>query len=172
MPAAGTKYNTGKRFQPLNQKNYKRFKEETNIEVDWKIYKQIILDSYREIMNVIIEDISGFKLPYNLGYLCVSLINFKTKSIAVDYYNSKKYKKQIPYTNLHSFGKRYCLKWFRFSEKFGESMYHYKMEFSREIKRSLAKLIKDGKDYNHWSNSDFWSISKLERSFGKFYKYD
>jgi hypothetical protein len=172
MPAKGSVYKTGKRFQPLNKEFYKRFIKDTSVDISWEDYKKINLDAYSEIMNCVLEDVSGFKLPYSLGYLCVSLINFKTKSNPVDPVNSKKFKKKIFFTNLHSFGKRYCLKWFRFNESFSNSMYHYKFEFAREMKRGLAKLIKSGKQYNHWSNSDFWSISKLERSFSKIYKND
>lgn len=170
MPASGTTYKTGKRFQPLNKEFYERFKEETKIEVSWKDYKQIVLDAYKEIMNCVVEDISGFKLPFNLGYLCISCIDYRSRKKPIDFANTKKYNKTIYHLNMHSFGKRYTIRWFRVGEPMHTRLYPFSIEFSREIKRKLATLIKGGKDYNHWSNSDFWAVSRLERSYNKIYK--
>lgn len=161
MPAPGCGYQLPDRDQVLSVELWKSYKEKTKSEISFQEFSTIIKESNRKIHNAIVEDADGFKLPENLGYLCV--IKYKTKKKAVNWADTKKYGKTIYYLNLHSFGFRYHIKWF----KTGISRFAfnevYKFAPLRTLRTEVSKRIRAEKEYNEWNLKDFWDFNKLEK---------
>lgn len=166
MPAKGTHYQLPNRDQVLSSSLWKAFKQKHNIDISYEDFTNIIKESNKRIFNAIIEDENGFKLPENLGYLCV--IKYKTKKKAINWADTKKYGKKIYFLNLHSFGYRYHIKWF----KTGISRFAFNEVFKfaplRIMRTEVSKKIRAGyKDYNEWTLKDFWDTNKLEKLVNK-----
>lgn len=97
------------------------------------------------IFNNIVEDIfkgKRYKLPHNLGTLYLD--KFKLKGKKVDFGTSNKIGKVVYYTNLHSDGLTYKLKWFKVSTNFKYKKL-YKFKLNRNHSRHLSSLIKQNK---------------------------
>lgn len=161
MPAKGCGYQFPNRDHVLSPKLWKSYKEKTGSDISYQQFSDIIKEGNKKIFEAIIEDESGFKLPENLGYLCV--IKYKTKKKAINWIDTKKYGKKIYYLNLHSFGYRYHIKWFktgisRFS--FNEV---YKFAPLRIMRTEVSKQVRNLKNYNEWNLKDFWGFNKLEK---------
>ena len=165
MPSKGSTYNLPNRDQVLSQELWKTYKEKYKSDISFKDFSEIIKKSNKQIAAFITEDEHGFKLPENLGYLCI--IKYKTKKKAINWVDTKKYGKKIYYLNLHSFGYRYHIKWF----KTGISRFAfneiYKFAPLRDIRTDVSKKIKSGKDYIEWTLKDFWDNNKLEKMLHK-----
>ena len=161
MPAKGQGYQLPNRDQVLSPELWKAYKEKYKSEISYNEFTTIVKESNRKIFDSIIEDADGFKLPENLGYLCV--IKYKTKRKAINWGATKKYGKTIYYLNLHSFGFRYHIKWF----KTGISRFAfnevYKFAPLRTLRTEVSKRIKEEKEYNEWNLKDFWDFNKLEK---------
>lgn len=165
MPAKNSTYNLPNRHQVLSPDLWKAYKEKNNSDISYKDFTAIIKESNKKIASFVTEDPNGFKLPENLGYLCI--IKYKTKKKAINWADTKKYGKTIYYLNLHSFGYRYHIKWF----KTGISRFVfneiYKFAPLRDMRNDVSKKIKDGKDYVEWTLKDFWDTNKLEKFYHK-----
>jgi hypothetical protein len=162
MPAKGSKLKINNRESTISKEIYSQYVEKYGDLVDYKTFKKIIQTCNLEITNCVLDDISGFKLPFNLGYIVVT--KFKGRYTKPDYKNSKIYNKTIPLLNLHSFGFIFNIKWFKTNAKgiySNSKLYPYKFNFHREFKRALAKKIKSGKVYDSWVASDFYSKNRL-----------
>lgn len=170
MPAKNTHLQLPDRDQVLSPELWKNYKEKYKSDISYKEFSIIIKDSNKKIYQAVIEDENGFKLPENLGYLVV--IKYKTKRKAINWIDTKKYGKTIYYLNLHSFGYRYHIKWF----KTGISRFAfnevYKFAPLREMRREVSKIIKSGKDYHEWVLRDFWDFNKIEKIVNKKLKVD
>ena len=162
MAAKGSKFKIGNRTSTMNKELYHRYVEDTKSTIDFDTFKKIINTCNDEVINCILDDISGFKLPYNLGYIVVT--KFKGRYTKPDYKNTLIYNKTIPLLNLHSFGFIYRIAWFKSTNAKGmysnSRLFPYKLNFNRIFKRALAKKIKAGKSYDSWKPSDFWSVNK------------
>src|SRR5688572_13236212 len=165
MPAKGTNYELPNRKQVLSRDLWKEFIKETSIEISFKDFSDIIKDSNKKIAETITEDENGFKLPENLGYLCI--IKYKTKHKAINWADTKKYGKTIYYLNLHSFGYRYHIKWFKTGIARFAFNDVYKFAPLRDMRTDVSKKIRAGKDYHEWTLKDFWDFNKLERLLNK-----
>lgn len=166
MPAKGTHYQLPDRDQVLSPSLWKAFKQKHNIEISYSDFTNIIKESNKKIFNAVLEDENGFKLPENLGYFCI--IKYKTKKKAINWADSKKYGKKIYFLNLHSFGYRYHIKWF----KTGIARFAFNEVFKfaplRLMRTEVSKKIKAGvKDYHEWTLKDFWNNNKLEKLVNK-----
>lgn len=165
MPAKGSSYNLPNRDHILSPELWKAYKEKYNSNISYKDFTTIVKESNKKIAEFVAEDENGFKLPENLGYLCV--IKYKTKKKAINWADTKKYGKTIYYLNLHSFGYRYHIKWF----KTGISRFVfnevYKFAPLRDTRDKVSKSIKAGKDYVEWTLKDFWDNNKLEKILHK-----
>jgi hypothetical protein len=170
MPAKGSSYNLPDRDQVLSPKLWKAFKEKHNSDISYKDFTNIIKLSNQKIHQSVIDDESGFKLPENLGYLCV--IKYKTKKKAINWKDTKKYGKTIYYLNLHSFGFRCHIKWF----KTGICRFAFNEVFKfaplKTMRTGVSKEFKEGKSYNEWTVKDFWDFNKLEKLVYKKLKID
>lgn len=165
MPAKGTNYELPNRKQILSKELWKEFIKETGVQIAYSDFSDIIKTSNKKIAETVIEDENGFKLPENLGYLCI--IKYKTKRKAINWADTKKYGKTIYYMNLHSFGYRYHIKWF----KTGIARFAFNDVFKfaplRDMRTDVSKRIRAGKDYHIWVLKDFWDFNKLEKLINK-----
>jgi hypothetical protein len=165
MPSKGTTYKTGKRNLIIDKKFCNSLREETGLDIDDKTIRSIILDSNDEIADLVVNGEEGFKLPENLGYIVVT--KYKSKRQPVDWVNSKKLRRKVLLTNLHSFGYVHHIKWFKIGATNFAFREVFRLEPARLIKRAVAKNVKSGKVYHEWSNSDFWGHSKTLKKLYK-----
>ena len=119
------------------------------IEVDYGLYKRILDEMCRVILEQILERSEGFKMPYGLGFIQVGKYKPKSltaESLSVDYKASKEYDKRIYHLNEHSDGYKYRLYWSKIPRTFPDR-YKYQLSFVRQNKRRLAQLIFNKQDY-------------------------
>lgn len=139
----GAKKNiVGGRVGFINRKSYKAFiKKYPLSHVTYEEYISVLKKSNIHIRDFILTNELGFKLPLNLGYIAVKKFKPSKKHIAIDWVNSRRLGKRIPFTNFHSFGYSYSISLFKNSRV--KPLYAYKMNAHRVIKRMLAKNIKN-----------------------------
>ena len=119
------------------------------IEVDYSLYKRILDEMCKVILEYIFERSEGFKMPYGLGFIQVGKYRPKTmtsKSLSVDYKARKEYDKRIYHLNEHSDGYKYRLYWSKQPKTFPDR-YKYQLNLVRQNKRRLAQLIFNKHDY-------------------------
>jgi hypothetical protein len=119
------------------------------IEVDYELYKRILDEMCRIILDAVLNSSDGFKMPYGLGFMQVGKYRPKTlsgESLSVDYKASREYDKRIYHLNEHSNGYKYRLYWSKIPRTFPDR-YKYQLSFVRQNKRRLAQLIFNKKDY-------------------------
>ena len=119
------------------------------IEVDYELYKRILDEMCRIILDAVLNSSDGFKMPYGLGFMQVGKYLPKAlndKSLSVDYKASREYDKRIYHLNEHSNGYKYRLYWSKIPRTFPDR-YKYQLCFVRQNKRRLAQLIFNKQDY-------------------------
>ena len=119
------------------------------IEVDYELYKRILDEMCRIILDAVLNSSDGFKMPYGLGFMQVCKYKPKTlsgESLSVDYKASREYDKRIYHLNEHSNGYKYRLYWSKIPRTFPDR-YKYQLCFVRQNKRRLAQLIFNKQDY-------------------------
>lgn len=119
------------------------------IEVDYGLYKRILQEMCRIILNAVLDSSDGFKMPFGLGFIQVGKYLPKAlndKSLSVDYKASREYDKRIYHLNEHSNGYKYRLYWSKIPRTFPDR-YKYQLCFVRQNKRRLAQLIFNKQDY-------------------------
>ncbi|MEE3414039.1 MAG: hypothetical protein VZR53_01565 [Prevotella sp.] len=110
------------------------------IEVDYGLYKRILDEMCRIILDEVLNSSEGFKMPYGLGFMQVGKYKPKTlsgESLSVDYKASREYDKRIYHLNEHSNGYKYRLYWSKIPRTFPDR-YKYQLCFVRQNKRRLA----------------------------------
>ena len=120
-----------------------------SIEVDYGLYKRILQEMCRIILDAILNSSDGFKMPFGLGFIQVGKYLPKAlndKSLSVDYKASREYDKRIYHLNEHSNGYKYRLYWSKIPRTFPDR-YKYQLCFVRQNKRRLAQLIFNKQDY-------------------------
>ena len=119
------------------------------IEIDYGLYKRILEEMCRIILDTVLNSSDGFKMPYGLGFIQVGKYlpkAFNSKSLSVDYKASREYDKRIYHLNEHSNGYKYRLYWSKIPRTFPDR-YKYQLCFVRQNKRRLAQLIFNKQDY-------------------------
>ena len=91
------------------------------VEVDYSLYKRILDEMCKVILEYVLERSDGFKMPYGLGY--IQVVKYKPKSyteqsLSTDYKSSKDYNKRIYHLNEHSDGYKYRLFWSKLPRTF------------------------------------------------------
>lgn len=118
--------------------------------VDYKIYKRVLSDYFKEVMRSIIYDGIIFHMPLRLGYIRVTKRKItvdKLNRFGINWVETVKHKKVIYHLNQHSKGYVYRFKWDK-ENCYIPNLYFYKFVPSRSNKRTLAHVIKDNKvDY-------------------------
>lgn len=169
MPSKNTTLRTGDRFNPITKKLWKEFVKEREIDIDFKTFRNIIETSNETMRESVIHEEAGVELPERLGHVVVNKYKKISKKRPVDWINTNKLGKFVPLLNLHSFGYMYNIRWYTVGTIF-KNRRIYRFVPYRIMTRAVAKNIKSGKQYFSWNDSDFWSTSKLQRSFDKFFK--
>ena len=79
------------------------------IEVDYGLYKRILEEMCKVILEYVLDGSEGFKMPFGLGFIQIGKYKQKTTTdkLAVDYKASKEYGKRIYHLNEHSGGYKY-----------------------------------------------------------------
>jgi hypothetical protein len=162
---------SGKRYNPLTKKLWRHFKKDRQIDITFEDFKNIIWTSNQIMADCIAEEEAGIEMPERLGNVVVTKYKGSKKKIPIDWVNSRRLGKQIPLLNLHSFGFIHHIKWFKMICIF-KNRNIYKFEPYRLLKRAVAAKVKAGKRFHQWDDSDFWSTTKLQRRFSKFYKQE
>lgn len=123
--------------------------KEMPIEVDYSLYKRILDEMCKVILEHVLERSEGFKMPYGLGFIQVGKYRPKTlspESLSVDYKSTKELNKRIYHLNEHSDGYKYRLYWSKIPRTFPDR-YKYQLCLVRQNKRKLAQLIFNKQDY-------------------------
>ena len=119
------------------------------VEVDYSLYKRILDEMCKVILEHVLERSEGFKMPYGLGFIQIGKYTPKSissQSLSVDYKSSKEYGKRIYHLNEHSGGYKFRLYWSKIPRTFPDR-YKYQLSLVRKNKRDLAKLIFNKHDY-------------------------
>ena len=119
------------------------------VEIDYSLYKRILDEMCKVILEYVFERSEGFKMPYGLGFIQVGKYRPKSlsqESLSVDYKASKEYDKRIYHLNEHSDGYKYRLYWSKLPKTFPDR-YKYQLNLVRQNKRRLAQLIFNKHDY-------------------------
>ena len=119
------------------------------IEVDYGLYKRVLEEMCKVILEYVLNASDGFKMPYGLGYIQIGKYKPKslnTQSLSMDYKSSKDYNKRIYHLNEHSDGYKYRLYWSKLPRTFPDR-YKYQLCLVRQNKRKLAQLIFNNQDY-------------------------
>ncbi len=119
------------------------------IDVDYDVYKRVLDEMCKVILEHVLERSEGFKMPYGLGFIQIGKYRPKTMSedsLSVDYKASKEYDKKIYHLNEHSDGYKYRLYWSKIPRTFPDR-YKYQLNMVRQNKRKLAQLIFNRHDY-------------------------
>lgn len=147
----------------INLKYWKDFVKSSGIDIDYKTFKLVIVDSNKEIANIIIAGEDGFRLPKGLGAIAVA--KYKTNKKMIDWINTNKFKKRIYHLNLHTYGHSFAIKWFKHDITKLTLSALFKFKACRILKRSVSKKAKEtqGKQYFEWKYSDFYEATRLER---------
>ena len=133
-------------------KNSHTFRDMYNkmpIEVDYELYKRVLDEMCKVILEHIFNRSEGFKMPYGLGF--IQICKYKPKqiseeSLSVDYKSSKEFNKKIYHLNEHSDGYKFRLYWSKIPKVFPDR-YKYSLSLVRQNKRKLAQLIFNKHDY-------------------------
>ena len=117
--------------------------------VDYSLYKRILDEMCKVILEHVLEGSEGFKMPYGLGFIQIGKYKPKTlspESLSVDYKSTKEFDKRIYHLNEHSEGYKYRLYWSKIPRTFPDR-YKYQLCLVRQNKRRLAQLIFNKHDY-------------------------
>ena len=120
-----------------------------DIEVDYSLYKLILDEMCKVILEHVLMRSEGFKMPYGLGFIQIGKYRPKTlnqDSLSVDYKTSAEYNKRIYHLNEHSDGYKFRLYWSKIPRTFPDR-YKYQLSLVRQNKRKLAQLIFNKHDY-------------------------
>lgn len=119
------------------------------VEVDYSLFRAILDEMCKVILEHVLERSEGFKMPYGLGFIQVGKYRPKSltqTSLSVDYRASKEYNKKIYHLNEHSDGYKFRLYWSKIPRTFPDR-YKYQLGLVRQNKRRLAQLIFNKHDY-------------------------
>lgn len=118
--------------------------------ISFQEYLDICEVYYKGMVNEIIYKSRTIKLPFRLGHLTVMKKKPKVLSdstLSIDWKESRAYGKLIRHINDHSNGFKYRFFWSK-KQSFVVNQSLYRLVFSRDNKRLLAKVIKSGEiDY-------------------------
>lgn len=133
---------------------------EMPVDVSYELYKRILDSMCKTIKNRILNASECFKMPCGLGTVQVVKYrpkSFNERSLNVDYKSSKEYNKKIYHLNEHSDGYTYRLYWSKVPMTFTDR-YKYSLSLVRKLKRELAQLIFNKKDYININDIQFYKV--------------
>lgn len=112
--------------------------------VNYSDFIAINEEFYKKMMEEIMYRNVEFKLPHRMGYLNIikRKINFKN-NLAIDWKTTNDCGKKVYHLNDHSGGYKYIFKWTK-KNVIVTNKFLYRLVVTRDYKRLLAKLIKQG----------------------------
>lgn len=142
MPAKGSvgKFHGRKAF--INKKLWTKYKKETKLDVSYTDFAAIFDSTTVQIKKWVLREPAGFKISPKLGNIAVN--TFKTYGDFKTYTNTRFEGKAIRNFNLHTNGNVYKLQWFHTTRTYIDRVPFWFFIASREFKRSLAKVLKEG----------------------------
>lgn len=171
MPAKGSKLRYGNREYIFKMPFYKKkLVEEKKIELPFDVCKKIIESCNKNIAEVVVEELDGFKLPFGLGYICAG--KYIPTNPMIDWKKSNEVGKYIYHTNLHTNGYAVKAYWFRVG-RIDNTKFHQVYKFSpyKTLSTLISKAFGTGKkNYTDWATSDFIEKSRLENLYNKKYR--
>ena len=135
---------------------YKAYMEEveegSGYDVSYEVFRDICEEYYKGVMDHLFEG-GLYILPYNTGELSikgkrVKKLNYIT--MPVDWEQTNKIGKKVFHVNDHSNYYKYRFCWSKLYRHF-KNKSNYRLVFTRDNKRRLAKIIKSG-DYNFFDH--------------------
>lgn len=127
----------------LTRQTYEAFIAESGIDMSFEQWKLVIKAHNLNWRAMVLRNAFGFELP-GLGVVAVD--KYEGKHPLLNLADSMKLGKPVPYLNLHTFGYRYKIKWYK--HRIVNFKYHrlYHFDACREMKRELAAILKSGAD--------------------------
>lgn len=113
--------------------------------VSFAMYTRICKEFNIAIINSILENAQGYKMPVGLGTLYIRQYTPKDKTkYPIDFHTSMKLGRMVRHLNDHTHGKRYFWNWLKKAIKV-ENKEYYIFHPTRSMSRTLAKMIKEKK---------------------------
>lgn len=150
----------------LTRKTYNAFIAGTGSTLSFGQWKQIIKLHNLNWRAAVLSKPFGVELPAGLGVVAVD--KYEGKHPLLNLADSIRLGKAIPYTNLHTFGYRYKIKWYK--HRIVNFKYHriYHFDACREMKRELAAILKSGSDpYEHIKQATLREKMRLKKFLEK-----
>lgn len=119
--------------------------KDTVYSVEYKVYRSIVEDYFKYIIQEVMENSKEFRLPCRLGYLSIvkrQPKNFDNKSLRIDYHESAIQGKAVYFINEHSNYFKYRFLWSK-KESLLTNKTKYQFVATRANKRRLAQIIKN-----------------------------
>lgn len=143
----------GPRYNCLTREFWRRFVRETGVEISKKDFMNIIETSNRKIKEKVVNNVLGFKLPENLGYLAIT--SYKPKKKKIDFNKTKKYGVTVYHTNFHSKGMDAKISWYTDQIAICKNIRGYKFTPDRDFTKMKSIKLKEGKVYPTYHYDDF-----------------
>lgn len=118
--------------------------KDTSYDISRQDFISMTNDYLEEVKEFILEGRSKFKMPYKLGSIDVDKLKVDLNKLRrIDWKRTSELGKRVYHLNEHSDGYDYIIMWRKIDTLRNNHMYRYVP--ARNIKRTLAKLIKDKK---------------------------
>ena len=119
--------------------------KQTVYDIDYTLYRKILVDYFQYIRDEVIERSREFKFPCRLG--SIAIVKHKPKylngkSLCIDYKATKEIGKLIFHLNEHSDGYKYRIHWNK-KDSNALNKSKYQLKLTRYNKRHLAQIIKN-----------------------------
>lgn len=127
----------------VSYKNY--IEQDTVYDIPYSTFRNIVSDYFKYIQQEVIERSKEFKLPCRLGTLCIvkrQPKNFDSKSLRIDYHESKVQGKIVYFLNEHSNFFKFRFLWSKKNSLLINKT-RYQFVATRANKRRLAQIIKN-----------------------------
>lgn len=127
----------------VSYKNY--IEQDTVYDIPYSTFRNIVSDYFKYIQQEVIERSKEFKLPCRLGTLCIvkrQPKNFDSKSLRIDYHESKVQGKIVYFLNEHSDYYKFRFLWSKKNSLLINKT-RYQFVATRANKRRLAQIIKN-----------------------------
>lgn len=167
MPTKGSIHRHGNRDYIFGKSFFKEnLVEKHDVSLTYNQCKDIILHANKVVADVIKNEVDGFKLPYGMGYLCVT--KYTPSKPAINWNATKKIGKYVFHTNMHTDGYSCRIMWYRVG-RVDNAQFHevYKFKAMRYLSRDVSALFANGKNYTAWEVPDFIEKGRLENLYNK-----
>jgi hypothetical protein len=166
MSAKGSKIKYGHRNHIFDRVWFKKIAAEKGIKLSYKEARLVIDKANDTVANVVMNEIDGFKLPFGLGYICVT--KFIPKNPAKNWKASAEAGYPVYYTNLHTLGYSPRVNWYSFI-KDGNKSYSFRSVYMFKtceyLSKKVSKMFSAGKEYMEWTPADFVDRGRLEKLY-------